>query len=178
MSGSTSRCSTRHSIVRCEGNADALVRCRRERFGVIRSPRPASSPRCSPATANMASPLCTSRQPPALKVGHSRDITQGAQWLFDDLKPVPQLRAVMVVQNEAARQRGLFIAPNMRVPESSLIHRVYADESLNDRESIENLRDWEHSGGKRLAHQEVRIEARRLRDRVIALVQTTSVRTS
>jgi hypothetical protein len=114
---------------------------------------------------------------PALKVGHSRDITQGAKWLFDDLKPVPLLRAVVVVQNEAARERGLYIASNMRVPESSLIHRVYADESLNDRESIENLRDWEHSGGKRLANQEVRIEAKRRRDRVIALVQTISVRT-
>jgi hypothetical protein len=115
---------------------------------------------------------------PALKVGHRREITQGAQWLFDDLKPVPELRAVMVIQNEAARQRGLFIAPNMRVPESSLIHRVHADESLTNRESIENLRDWEHSGGKRLANQEVRIEAKKTRDRVIALVQTTSVRTS
>jgi len=111
---------------------------------------------------------------PALKVEDRREITQGAQRLFDDLRPVPQLRAVMVVQNDAAKQRGLFIAPNMRVPESSLIHRVYCDESLNDRESIENLRDWEHSGGKRLADQEVRIEAKRTRDRVIALVQTTS----
>lgn len=113
---------------------------------------------------------------PALKVEDRREITQGAQWLFDDLRPVPQLRAVMVVQNDAAKQRGLFIAPNMRVPESSLIHRVYCDESLNDRESIENLRDWEHSGGKRLADQEVRIEAKMTRERVIALVQTTSLR--
>ncbi len=108
---------------------------------------------------------------PALKVGHKREIKQGAQWLFDDLRPVPQVRAVMVVQNDAAKQSGLFIAPNMRVPESSLIHRVYCDESLNDRESIENLRDWEHSGGKHLPDQEVRIEAKRTRDRVIALVQ-------
>jgi hypothetical protein len=115
---------------------------------------------------------------PSLKVGDSREIKQGAQWLFDDLKPVPQLRAVMVVQNEVARQRGLFIAPNMRVPESSLIHRVYIDESVKDREAIENLGDWEHSGGKRLANEEVRVEAKRMRDRVIALVQRTSSRTS
>lgn len=111
---------------------------------------------------------------PALKVEHSREITQGAQWLFDDLRPVPQLRAVMVIQNDAAKQKGLFIAPNMRVPETSLIHRVFCDESLNGLESIENLRDWEHSGGKRLAEQEVRIEAKRARDRVVALVRTTS----
>jgi hypothetical protein len=115
---------------------------------------------------------------PALKVEHRRDITQGAQWLFDDCRPVPQLRAVMVIQNDAAKERGLFIAPNMRVPESSLIHRVYVDESLSDRESIENLCDWEHSGGKRLAKQEVRIEAKRMRDRVIALVQIPSPRKS
>ena len=66
----------------------------------------------------------------------------------------------------------------MRVPECSLIHRIFCDETLNDRESIENLRDWEHSGGKRLADQEVRIEAKRMRDRVIALVQTTSASAS
>jgi hypothetical protein len=115
---------------------------------------------------------------PALKVEHNREITQGAQWLFDDLRPVPQLRAVMVIQNDVAKQRGLFIAPNMRVPETSLIHRIYCDETLNDRESIENLCDWEHSGGKRLAKQEVRIEAKRMRDRVIALVQIPSPRKS
>ena len=111
---------------------------------------------------------------PALKAKHKRAITQGAQWLFDDLRPVPELRAVTVVPNEAATQHGLFIAPNMRVPECSLIHRVFCDETLNDRESIENLRDWEHSRGKRLEDQEVRIEAKRIRDRVIALLQTTS----
>jgi hypothetical protein len=110
---------------------------------------------------------------PALKVKHKREITQGAQWLFDDLRPLPQLRAVIVIQNDAAKQCGLFIAPKMRIPGTSLIHRIYCDESLNDRESIENLSDWEHSGGKWLADQEVRVEARRTRDRVIALVQTT-----
>ncbi len=111
---------------------------------------------------------------PALKAKHKKAITQGAQWLLDDLRPVPELRAVTVVPNDAATQHGLFIAPNMRVPECSLIHRVFCDETLNDRESIENLRDWEHSRGKRLEDQEVRIEARRIRNRVIALVQTTS----
>ncbi len=110
---------------------------------------------------------------PALKVEHKREIQQGRQWLFDDLRPVPELRAVMVVQNDAAKQRGLFIAPNMRVPETSLIHRAFCDESLNERESTENLRDWEHSRGKRLADQEVWIEAKRTRGRVIALVQPT-----
>ena len=101
---------------------------------------------------------------PALKAKHKKAITQGAQWLFDDLRPVPELRAVTVVPNDPATQHGLFIAPNMRVPECSLIHRVYCDELLNDRESIENLREWEHSRGKRLEDQEVRIEAKRIKE--------------
>jgi hypothetical protein len=115
---------------------------------------------------------------PAHKAKHEREINQGRQWLFDDLRPVAELRAVTVVHNDAASQQGLFIAPKMRVPQCSLIHRIYSDETVSERESIENLRDWEHSKGQRLADQEVRIEARRLKDRVIALVQPTTASAS
>lgn len=111
---------------------------------------------------------------PAHKAKNQRAINQGAQWLFDDCRPAAELRAVTVVPNEAANRQGLFIAPKMRVPACSLIHRLYTDASEAERMSVENLGDWEHSRGERLAAQEVRIEARRMKDRVIALVQPIS----
>jgi hypothetical protein len=110
---------------------------------------------------------------PAHKAKHQRAINQGAQWLLDDLRPAAELRAVMVVPNDEANRQGLFIAPNMRIPECSLIHRICSDASEDGRMAVENLGDWEHSGGQRLADQVVRIEARRMKDRVIALVQPT-----
>jgi hypothetical protein len=111
---------------------------------------------------------------PNLKAKHDRAIQQGVQWLFDDLRPIAELRAVTLVPNEAADLAGFFIAPNMRIPECSLIHQMYSDESILRKNGTENLRDWEHSGGKRLADCDVRIEARRAKDRVIALVQPVS----
>lgn len=110
---------------------------------------------------------------PAHKAKHQRAINQGAQWLFDDARPSAELRAITVVPNDVANRRGLFIAPNMRVPECSLIHRIFSDSSEEGRISVENLKEWEHSGGH-LADQDVRIEARRMKDRVIALVQSSS----
>lgn len=110
---------------------------------------------------------------PDLKAKHKRAIRQGGQWLFDDLRPVADLRAITVVSNDAASRSGLYIPQNMRVPECSLIHRLFCDGTCDERESIENLAAWQDSKGKRLEDQKVRIEARRVRDRVIAIVEAT-----
>ncbi len=92
-------------------------------------------------------------------------------WLFDDLRPVQQLRAVQVVANLAAQDSKLFIAPNMRIPPSSIIHRLFLDETVMQSSGLDNLGEWEHFGGKRLAKRDVWIEARRVKERVIAVVQ-------
>jgi hypothetical protein len=107
----------------------------------------------------------------AHKADDQRDVNQGVGWLFDDLRPVQQLRAVQVVANQAAQDSGLFIAPNMRIPPSSIIHRLFLDGSITESSGLENLGGWEHSGGKYLARRDVWIEARRVKERVIALVQ-------
>jgi hypothetical protein len=81
------------------------------------------------------------------------------------------LRAVQVVLIGTAQKAKLFIAPKMRIPEGSVIHRLFHDEFGTDVEGEENLSLWEHSGGKRLADQQVWIEAKKVRDRVVAIVQ-------
>jgi hypothetical protein len=107
----------------------------------------------------------------AHKAEAERQIQQGSQWLFEDLRPEAQLRAVQVVPNAAAQQSKLFIAPNMRIPVSSVIHRLFVDELGIEDAGQENLQTWEHSGKKRLANQQVWIEARKIKERVIGIIQ-------
>lgn len=83
--------------------------------------------------------------------------------------PSMALRAVKVTINEAARLKGILIPSNMRVPERSVIHRVFADgKSL---EAVEDLSWWESQGTARPALQ-VHVEARSHHDYVETLITT------
>jgi hypothetical protein len=93
------------------------------------------------------------------------------QWLFEEARPEAQLRAAQVVPNAAPQRSKLFIAPNMRIPASSVIHRLFADDFGLEGAGQENLSTWEHLRGKRLADKEVWIEAKQVKGRVIAIVQ-------
>ncbi|MBN9519468.1 hypothetical protein J0H58_13250 [bacterium] len=106
-----------------------------------------------------------------LKAEHERQIKGGVQWLFEEARPEAQLRAAQVVPNAAAQRAKLFIAPNMRIPSSSVIHRLFFDSLGSEDTGRENLNTWEHSGGKRLADQEVWVEAKKVKGRVVAIVQ-------
>lgn len=81
----------------------------------------------------------------------------------------PSLRAVYATPNEAARQLQITIIPYFRVPNESVIHRVFYDE-LPYAESEENLSLWVSSDGKRLGNCPVRVKAKRINDSVHALV--------
>ncbi len=110
----------------------------------------------------------------AHKADDARQIKQGVQWLFEEAKPEALVRAVQVVANDAAKETGLVIYENMRVPPSSVIHGLFEDDATGEGSGRENLNTWDHSGGKRLADREVWIEAKRVKERVIALVQPMS----
>jgi hypothetical protein len=84
--------------------------------------------------------------------------------------PEGQLRAVKVVANDAAHGEKFVIPTNMRVPEASVIRRLFVDETAGDGACREDLSWWE-SQGKKLEGRAVAVEARRLADRVIAIVQ-------
>ena len=75
-----------------------------------------------------------------------------------------------VVPNEAAQEEKFVIPTNMRVPQASVIHRLFVDETAGDGTGREDLCWWE-SQGKKLEGRAVAVEARRVADRVIAIVQ-------
>jgi hypothetical protein len=89
--------------------------------------------------------------------------------LFGDGPPPGELRAVKVVPNEAAQREKFVIPTNMRVPPASVIYRLFTEEA-GDGSGREDLSWWE-SQGKKLDGRAVAVEARRVADRVIAVVQ-------
>lgn len=87
------------------------------------------------------------------------------------------LRAAHVLVNDAARESGLRLHRNFRVPESSVIHRVYA-ESLSEGTANENLDWWTSSDGTRLQDQELRVSAKRIGNTIYALLIPIPSRTT
>jgi hypothetical protein len=90
--------------------------------------------------------------------------------LFGDDPPPGELRAVKVVPNEAAQQERITIPTNMRVPVDSVIYRVFDSEPQTTGDGQEDLSQWE-SQGKSLERRAVFVEARKVPNRVIAIVQ-------
>lgn len=104
------------------------------------------------------------------KADEERKLNSKQKTLFEDDPPEEKLRVSMTVPNTAASDRKLQIIPKMRVPETSVIHRLFTNGD-EDASGQENLKSWEFSSGGSLADCEVWIEARRLTDRVVAIVQ-------
>ena len=103
----------------------------------------------------------------AYKKDEAAKLNQGS--LFEDDKPQPELRAVHVSINDAARELdGFSLFPNMRVPADSIISRVHASHEFYG-EAIEDLAWWEASGKHRPPFS-VRVEAKCASDAVDALI--------
>lgn len=88
--------------------------------------------------------------------------------LFASNASTASLRAVHVTANEAAREESLAVFENMRVPETSIIYRVF--QGIPYGEAVENLSWWETSKGFRLPDRVVEVKARRSWDSVDALI--------
>lgn len=108
-------------------------------------------------------------------LGHKKavkeEIEDDSPRLFAIEEPPPELRAVRTVANEAAQKEKFIIPQNMRVPGSSVIFSAFESVGLGDASNQENLGDWSDSKGKRLEGRKVIVEARKVADRVIAIVQ-------
>jgi|SRR5271156_6088058 len=102
-----------------------------------------------------------------LKRGESRGLAQGTLGFHEPPKEV--LRACQVTSNESARSANLVIFPNMRVPERSIIYKVFAGE-LDHAEAVENLSWWESSDGSCLPGAKVLVQARSAWGAVRALI--------
>lgn len=103
----------------------------------------------------------------ALKKSQETQIFQ--QEFFFDKKPIPVLRAVNITVNEAAREIGLTIHKNMRVPELSIIHAVNRGE-LEYGEADEDLSWWVSSDGTILPKRHVVVKATQLGNDVYAII--------
>ena len=88
--------------------------------------------------------------------------------LFGSNDSNASLRAVHVTVNEAARRENLAIFENMRIPERSIIYRVFQGKPYD--EAIENLSWWETSKGFRLPDRLVEVKAKRSWESVDALI--------
>jgi len=86
---------------------------------------------------------------------------------------LPTLRILKSIPNKAAREAGLYIPRNMRVPQSSVVARMHSDDhcALLEHGLVpENLQAWTTSDGDCLPDVEVTVEARKSGDCVLALV--------
>jgi hypothetical protein len=103
----------------------------------------------------------------ALKKSEEAQLCQGR---FDFLDaPQHALRVIQVSPNDLAHERRFTIHENMRVPERSIISRVFSKVVPYD-EAEECLSWWEASNGSRLPRCVVRVKARRFHQSVDALV--------
>jgi hypothetical protein len=93
---------------------------------------------------------------------------------LEQLNLQPKLRVISSMPNAAARKIGVLVPRNMRVPESSILHKVFSSpdgEALG--EALEYLSWWSSSDGSCLPKTKVLVQAKKVGDRVIGLVSTT-----
>jgi hypothetical protein len=85
-----------------------------------------------------------------------------------ETNPLPVLRAIHVTVNAAAREAGIRMFPHWRVPEQSVISRVFKNGGHG--ESEEDMSWWATSVGARLDSCPVTVQARKCWDSVQALL--------
>ena len=120
---------------------------------------------------------CTRRLPTPViyleaALGHKKEVKRklATKSLFDDDPPPGELRVVKVRANDAAFKDKFFIPEKIRVPADSVIHSVFSTDGMTDGNGEECLSQWE-SQGRSLGRRAVVVEARKVPDRVIAIVQ-------
>jgi hypothetical protein len=81
----------------------------------------------------------------AYKSAERRGLQSGQQ-SFDFVEPATaKLPAIKVVPNDLAREAGIAIRPNMRVPLNSVLHQAFEHPSEIDFTAVENQAWWEAS---------------------------------
>ena len=133
--------------------------------------RRASRPRCSLANGEVNTPVLYVEAEMKFKAEEERRLRSRQRKFFADDSPVAKLRVSLAVPNQAASNEDFRIVPNMRVPESSVIHRLHSDANAEQASAKENLASWEFSDGGSLPDCGVWVEARKAGDRIIAIVQ-------
>ncbi len=84
--------------------------------------------------------------------------------------PKPCLRVLRSIPNTEAREIGLQIHKNWRIPGYSVIAKVFNSDFETVEESVENLGSWMSSDGSSLANVDVLIQVRKVQGKVFAIV--------
>ena len=106
-----------------------------------------------------------------MKRAEERFVASGQGDLFPAAAPIPQLRVSTAASNAAARQIGLVVHPNMRIPSASVIARAFtADDEFLSFTAVEDMQTWTSSRGGHMTARPVMVEAMRVRDQVWAIV--------
>lgn len=103
----------------------------------------------------------------ACKKGQAHLGTQGAFGFSPKVRY--DLRAVKISLNEKAKEMGVRLFQNMRVPTGSVISTVFRNGETHLKQ-IEDLSSWEASGGFKHSPVKVSVEALKYRDSVLALI--------
>lgn len=86
-------------------------------------------------------------------------------------RPQPTLRVLRSMPNGPARDIGMLIHKKRRVPDTSVIAKLYAAGAIeNFAEGEENLETWTASDRTTLGDFDVQIQARKVQDRTFAIV--------
>ena len=93
----------------------------------------------------------------------------GGSFLIPEARPTPKLRVVESLGNQKAREAGVRIHRNMRVPQHSIIARTYGS-PLSTGFADEDMEWWTSSRGGALPKRSVRVESRYIGERLFALV--------
>jgi hypothetical protein len=119
----------------------------------------------------MKSPVVYIEAEVKYKADEERRLRSKQRKFFADDPPVAKLRVGLAVPNQAAIDQSFRVMPNMRVPESSVIHKLYSDATTEQASGEENLGSWEFSDGGSLPDCNVSVDARKAGDRILAIVQ-------
>jgi hypothetical protein len=104
----------------------------------------------------------------ALKKSEERNKAQLRLAIPVHVEPTASLRAVHVTTNQAARDIGIYLPKNWKVPPESVVAAVF--KFGGSARAQETLGWWRTSSGARLPNCQVKVEARRVGDSVIALL--------
>ena len=88
---------------------------------------------------------------------------------------LPALRAVKVAENAAAREQGLRMIVNFRVPQNSIVFRSFYGQTFAS-EAFENLNWWKASSGTYLENTSIKVEVRSFGDSIQALITPAQLR--
>jgi len=106
----------------------------------------------------------------ALKKSQLRALQDGQLNMFPTRTPKPCLRVLRSMPNAEARKIGLQIHKQWRVPGFSVIAKVLNSDFETEIEAVENLSSWKSSDGGSLPDFDVVIQARKIQNKVVAII--------